>query len=159
MFSNHHTPRPWYRSRLFWLGWLPIIFLAWLWWDSLLYNNEFSFVRNGSSNQYCAVYSRMGRLTFDVVHIPSQGSSKSGLPHFHFERWDSTQSDLVDMNLGYHVSHAHIFNSGPVTTNYTLNLHYYLIVATAILVWLIACIWWQRRKRRLLQSPEVMIEE
>lgn len=26
--------RPWYRSRLFWLGALVVLFLLWAWWDS-----------------------------------------------------------------------------------------------------------------------------
>lgn len=38
--------KPWYRSRLFWLGLLPLVFLLWAWWQSWVVSSELMYWGN-----------------------------------------------------------------------------------------------------------------
>ena len=42
--------RPWYRSRLFWLGLPGLVFLLWCWWDSMQRWTEISLSWHGPPN-------------------------------------------------------------------------------------------------------------
>ncbi len=144
------TPRPFYRSRLFWLGLPGLVFLLWLW---LLFSPK-------------AICIDAGQRSFDVLSFPSAiefttSEDRNAFPSWEVDVWPLEEEDRVDpgdhlFKWDYDERYAGIpagggsFVSGFWRQHY-LSMRPWLPSAAYLVLWLAAVAWWQRRKYRLLK--------
>ena len=75
--------RPFYRSRLFWLGVPGVVFLLWGWWDSERHYTEVSWVKPRS---FVAAYQHEGRIALLVTEETHSAAFRG--PRIQFARED-----------------------------------------------------------------------
>ena len=158
--------RPFYRSRLFWLGVPGLVFLLWVWWDSGRYD---SFVRWERTESMDTVMVGGGRVEWEHTE---------GLNVWILAGWDpwmwgrssrpeGGRSKVMSMGPGrsrqfdfcapYERKNSPI---APVSSDLedvvTRRVALWVIVAGYVMAWLGAVWWWQRRKRkRVMRETEV----
>ncbi len=130
------TPRPWYRSRLFWLGMPGLVFLLWGWWMSMRhlsgggYLGAIPWVIAQGGGELCAWWDSDGspdQANFGVFHAE--------LPPERAGRW---RRNMVGMG-----------NSKP--TRHFVAIPYHWVVLAYAVTWLLTLTCWQRRKSRLMK--------
>ncbi len=163
------TPRPFYRSRLFWLGLPGLVFLLWTWVNSnsilwFLYLPEGSISSSGGkllweehrSDQLHWVHVDLGRGDVEVkapgglVALPGGRPIFSGYtagPPWTFAsiRWRAKEQSWFPEARwrAEEINHD---------TSYRLiSLPYWLLTSGYVAGWLLTLAWWQRRKSCLLK--------
>ncbi len=130
------TPRPFYRSRLFWLGLPGLEFLLWAWWFSMEHNSQARFggvpvwVTGQSAGEVYVFWNSAGLPDWRDFHTVHQKMSMEDA-----SEWKRSLSVLERRVVGF----RHI-----------LFPHYTAVVAYAA-AWLLFLACWQRRKSRLLK--------
>lgn len=144
--------RPFYRSRLFWLGLPGLVFLWWAWWDS---GGHFTFFRwdRGAQSEHVGIvagnvsWSRFTErhprkpimavlydVERDVMHeqLPSGAIIPRGRfpPALRVERVALQTHDVLEVRVAL-----------------------WVVVTVYLVVWLGTVAIWQRRKSRLLKLP------
>ena len=136
--------RPWYRSRLFWLGLPGLVFMLWAWGDSTRHVSSLSWASN-----VWGFYARTwgNSLELDLYHSVYPGM-RSNLD---FYRWPlSRLSTPVEHPLfpaGVRFGTSHNASNGLTTRILVIAL--WLMITAYTAVWLGALACWQRRKARL----------
>ncbi len=130
------TPRPFYRSRLFWLDLPGLVFLLWGWWLSLGHVSQASW---GWTHPWC-VWQSAGDLVavWDSEVGPEWGEfrgSHEAVPMMEDREWRTGLPENRQMYPTY---------------RYVI-VPYYQVVLAYVAAWLLALAWWQRRKSRLLK--------
>lgn len=143
-------PRPWYRSRLFGLGLLPLVFLLWAWRDAAKYDTSYAW--NGPAD-YLTIWqgpSGVGWMRADKskasVSVLFQNSG--GFERESCEVW-SYQG--VPQWVGLPFAAPRPFWKQDDKNGWTLwggYLPHWLLVGAWSCVWLGALAGWQRYKRR-----------
>ncbi len=130
------TPRPFYRSRLFWLGLPGLVFLLWAWWLS---TGHYSGAGFGGGNNW--VIGQMGGEVF------AQWVSTSGPDwgEFGVEHREMTGEDAQD------VKEMFVFMNGCSPAFRAIFIPYYWPVIAYTATWLFSLALWQRRKSRRLK--------
>jgi hypothetical protein len=165
--------RPWYRSRLFWLGLPGLAFLLWAGWDSERNFSEMAWVKPKS---VVSVYLSGGRLC-GVVTEEAPVPAFSG-PRLQFQREEGPRGGAMDLLFGGELarrerearryfapgvyrlrwSFRYLPTATPtaqVTSSSRLiyrewGVEWWLVVAGYGLLLSLALVAWQRRKVRLL---------
>ena len=141
--------RPWYRSRLFWLGIPGLVFLLWAWRDSSTRNSELFW---------------SGRMK---VHGVSQYLGSINLFHL-LAPWDTgpKRFDVRRMEYPKVVDESYpqvasftfpqaivVYKRPPANfSERGIRVSHWLIALGYVLVWCLAVGLWQRRKARLLEA-------
>jgi hypothetical protein len=129
------TPRPFYRSTLFWLGLPGLLFLLWAWWVSYGHTSWAGFMGprpwwiGQAAGEVVAAWNRRGspelwNFAADYLEIPV-----SNPPGWH--RWPREP----------------IFRPG----FRCVVIPYYAVILAYVTTWLLTLAWWQRRKSRLMK--------
>jgi hypothetical protein len=159
-FTRHSSPitmnhtRPWYRSRLYWLGTLGFIFLLWAWCIS-------NFQATKATIAGChVVLSNKGRLLWchATTHNPATliSTPEGNYIFFLNPPWNLISSNVPPADRRWlpppHLSWA------PLTPDSSrhLILPYWLLTAGYTVTWLLALTAWQRHKTRLLKSTATL---
>ncbi len=125
------NPRPFYRSRLFWLGLPGLVFLLWGWWMSMGY---FSGMMVGHGSLF-VMQAKASIVAGWVVTSPIDWTV-----------FDSTHEQLTVSD----VEELPVMRELIANGSYAL-IPYYLPVLAYTATWLLTLAWWQRRKSRLLK--------
>lgn len=176
--TGRHSPmiRPWYRSRLFWLGLPGLAFLLWAWWDSGKSYSGITWVR---SRSLVSLYLSGGRLCLvatDETPVPTFSG-----PRLLFQRENEARSfDRTAVLFGggldrrerasrryfgpglyrLHWSIPYIPAGTPATAVVTITsrlsywewgAEWWLLVTVYWLIFSLVIVVWQRRKARLLK--------
>jgi hypothetical protein len=137
------TPRPFYRSRLFWLGLPGLIFLMWVWlgtrpyfvWTQKGYPSVIVLAGTDSGTYRLAWHRRLSSaIQFSSTGLRTVTSTQEPGP-------------LFPPAFGYQSD-----ESPGIRRSTEIRLSHWLAVAIYLAVWLTACGLWQRRKRRLLEN-------
>lgn len=163
--------RSWYRSRLFWLGLPGLVFLLWLWWDSMSYSTTVSLSWEGRSGGVFAptteglsVAHACGSVhlwenEYPFLPLPMRfglgyGMSRVSMDDFMkdpFEavavEWSPALSDWFPRPLMLPVDDDPFSSEGP-----RVAIWFLIILYSAS--WVGACFAWQRWKRRRLRDRE-----
>lgn len=131
-------PRPFYRSRLFWLGLPGLVFLLWAWWVSMG-----SYLYAGFEGIHGLAVRQMGGelcLTWD----------SDGWPDWrHFTtshgRWSGGAGEVAAAKLMFTM-----MRENDPTSRFVF-IPYYWLVFAYIAGWLLTLALWQRRKSRILK--------
>lgn len=128
-------PRPWYRSRLFWLGLVPLLFLVWVWWDSTTYTSGVHF--RSAHREYVVGqgegYVGVGLGTGRALYLSTSPLGWS----FHRSR---DLGPALPPAVEVYLDHPEM--------GYLVGVAVWLLVAGFTPTWIACLIWWQRRKRR-----------
>ncbi len=131
------SPRPFYRSRLFWLGLPGLVFLLWGWWLSMGYWSSVGFA--GSRNSW-----GMGQVWGEVYAIwdwdgpPDWGNFGAG-------NWEVTREAVHEVKDSW---------AAEMEWNPSLRVVFipcYWPALAYVATWLLTLAWWQRRKARILK--------
>ncbi len=130
------TPRPFYRSRLFWLGLPGLVFLLWAWWFSMGYfshvdfSGKYEWGISQSAGNVVAIWNSGGMPNWDGVFFDhGQWSVESA------RAWQMTLNESRETHPAF---------------RYVI-VPYYAVVLAYVAVWLLTLAWWQRRKSRLMK--------
>ncbi len=149
------TPRPFYRSRLFWLGLPGLVFLLWGWWDSGAYPSHLSW---STTSRTFWVGHENGGIVSGTIN--STNPNNHGIPQgFKFRRWEANAPHIFSWSLPQPLLWQHN------VTNYSLpsisrnlgvetrrlEVAYWLAILIYLTPWIAALWWWQHRKSRLLK--------
>ena len=125
-------PRPFYRSRLFWLGLPGLVFLLWGWWISMGHQSAAGFPGN-------AFIGQMGGEVFAC-------SDSGGWP-----MWGDFSSMHREITVA-EVRELKNWWAAETETSPSLRMiliPYYWPVLAYTVTWLLTLAWWQRRKYRI----------
>ena len=159
--------RPWYRSRLFWLGVPGLVFLLWLWWDSMHFSTAISVAWEGEPD---------GSVFGPPIHglSISEECGRLGLA----ENVDPFFPVVGNLGIGFEVSRVTLeewlqdpFSPASTRRDYVFGdwfpapvssrgedpfrsdgpgIAIWLLVVLYGTSWGVACVCWQRRKRHRL---------
>jgi hypothetical protein len=136
---KHDMIRPWYRSRLFWVGFPGLAMLLWLWLERPMRHFEVKAMW-GNRAWHVADSSRLLEVGWDrrsSPYIPSKVEiyrwQRSEDRLFPPALWLSAYGDKLEWDRRWFVA-------------------WWLLIAGYIPLWLCGVAWWQRRKRRLLNA-------
>jgi len=164
------TIRPWYRSRLFWLGVPGLLFLVWAWGDSM--RQEASVTRLAPART--VVVSSIGGLLKCEVYQDDEGSGEfnevftnqmniRGYERNMEDPGNGGDEDVVryvspKSGAGFALTHPIQWFQPPVTFGQTrtdwvvspwsFRLAYWFVVLGYISIWCFSIVWWQSRKFR-----------
>ncbi len=129
-------PRPFYRSRLFWLGLLGLVFLLWGWWLSM---EHYSFMGFGGAPHW-----EVGQIRGELyAYWNSSGWPNLDYPHFEHQEMSMEEARNVRAELDLW--------PGMEANLCFVVIPYYWVVLACAGVWLLTLAWWQCRKSRLLK--------
>ena len=142
-----HYVRPWYRSRLFWLGLFPLIFMLWAWRDSEEY---VTFLSIESKLMVVGLGTIQSNVCLEFFSIDHGGgkifanrypvTDDSGDPYKVLLGWGfpkAMEADLIGDD-SYDVTYRWI------------NIAWWFIASIYLTLWLTSLCWWQRRKGKRL---------
>ncbi len=142
--------RPWYRSRLFWLGLPGLVFLLWLWLAKA--RQSFTFGHNAITGTAEST-SRWISTSDGSIHQTTYKNSGTGWPPgFH---WHGFHGSGAGFDPGKPVTYFPLRPFGIIhaTTYYgeyrEIRLAWWVVISAYTAVWLGAVACWQRRKARL----------
>lgn len=137
--SNDDMIRPWYRSRLFWLGLPGLAMLLWLWLEKSERHFEVRAMW-GNRGWYVADSSRLLEIGWDHRSSPYSPSKVEIYQRLRDEDrlfppalWLSAYGDKLEWDRKWFVA-------------------YWLLIVGYIPLWLCGVAGWQRRKRGLLKA-------
>jgi hypothetical protein len=142
--------RPWYRSRLFWLGVPGLMFLVWI---SLFSGRSFFLTFGDSTNQFsCDV--EAGR----VMVFSGGPEERITTPlYFAYGEGPLAQRGIVELPppLTWNEWKEATINQGVARVlNYReIKVALWLLLTAYLFVWQGLLLWWQRRKLRILTRP------
>lgn len=130
------TPRPFYRSRLFWLGLPGLVFLLWGWWLSLGHYSGAGF--GGGQNWV------IGQMGGEVI---ARWDADGGPDWVEFgaAHRDMKEGEAQEMK-GMLPAVREMFPSYRIVF-----IPYYWPVLAYTATWLLTLAWWQRRKTRMMK--------
>ncbi|MCW1883904.1 hypothetical protein OKA04_04140 [Luteolibacter flavescens] len=134
--------RPWYRSRLFWLGVPGFLFLMWAWTDSNVRVTQFNCEGREAA---CVIQSRSGAINFDAQNGDWGEMSFSS----HSEPLDGMEERWFPAAFSPETKDDDPFD--PV--NQPAEVAYWAIVLGYMMLWGATVAVWQRRKQRLAPKP------
>lgn len=135
--------RPLFRSRLFWLGSIPFLFLVWVWSFSV-YRKE--FVEVDSRLLSGSFASQYGTLTVPSP-IPVQGTGSTQGWFSHYGIWLNEVEKKEWFRRALVVESENI-GTGKETPSIKIAWWFTTVIYAAS--WSGSCCWWQRRKRRIV---------
>jgi hypothetical protein len=137
------TPRPFYRSRLFWLGLPGLIFLMWVWlgmrsylgWAQKGYPSILVLAGTESGTYHLAWHRRLSpAIQFTSTGLKTVTATQEPAPLF-----PAAFGYQSDESLG-------------IRRSTEIRIAHWLAVAIYLALWLTACGLWQRRKRLVLEN-------
>ena len=139
------TPRPFYRSRLFWSGLPVLIFFTWMWLGTRTY---FGWAQQGNPALIVLAGTDSGnyRLAWTRRLAPQVRFTATG-----FKKVTSTQepAPLFPAAVGYQSD-----ETPGIRRSTEIRIAHWFAVVSYLILWLTACGLWQQRKRRLTaRSP------
>jgi len=162
--------RPFYRSRLFWLGVPGLVFLLWVWWDSGKWDSFVFWTRDGIIEEVRVTRGQVEweRSVYGIPELrrivrdnfPNVFDSGRSKDRGEFGWADRGEMDLVskqrergfnfrkgvDWETGCVVKGG---MAGPVEVQ-GFRLALWVVVLGYVMAWLAAVWWWQRRKARVV---------
>jgi hypothetical protein len=131
--------RPWYRSRLFWLGMPCLLFLFWGWFAK---SRVWGEVKVGGHRLAIGNTEGQLRILFTGSSHGFVIAGRQGTDH------QARETSLLPSAIKLTVID---FSSGWRLTN--LKLAYWFLLLLYVTAWSIWLVAWQRRKARLLKAP------
>ena len=136
--------RPFYRSRLFWLGVPGLVFFVWLWVDSTRFVTEMVRMQ-GRWELYVLSYQGEGYLTVTRRTGASTGSSYVRVKETRGISWFPPISEIVLLRV-----EADPFDPlGGERKSWNVRLPMWTLTALYGCGWAGSLVWWQLRKARL----------
>lgn len=132
------TPRPFYRSRAFWLGLPGLAILLWGWWVSTGY---VSWARVLGADQFL-----IGQCGGGAYAIWDLGGSPDGWDGWEFVVGHEKMSAREVRQLK-----AELAGRETNSNYHYFSIPYYWPVLAYTATWLLTLAWWQRRKSRLMK--------
>lgn len=140
--------RPWYRSRLFWLGLPGLAFLLWAWRDSSTFSS--GLFRSGHLEVHCAKQ-YLGAVEFS--YFPAHwetGPKRFDTCRTEYERVVDERFPMVGAYTFPEAVHA--YHRPPSRfSERGIRIAHWLILTVYVLAWGGAVTGWQRRKSHLLK--------
>lgn len=151
--------RPWYRSRLFWLGVMGLVFLLWLWVDSMRYDTMIDVYWKDHGWGFFSAFSELkAGAAIDPFFVPTGGldfevfRSRVYLgPDVDYTSVDPFENSIWPGTLAEAMFPGAL---GRPSAVHTLGLAYWLITLVYLSGWAGSLIVWQRWKRRRLLDGE-----
>ncbi len=144
-------PRPWFRSRLFWLGAVCLIFLVWAWRDS---GAHAAGIQWGNPGRLYTVAHFKSSLRF-VVSPTTAASIRPGFSSYRNETPDEYRLRPRPLGFGFaEVVLVRAREDAEEENGVVVHFAYWLLVLIFLILWLTALIGWQRRKIRKAAPPE-----
>jgi hypothetical protein len=149
--------RPWYRSRLFWLGLSGLVFMLWLWLVKADHSFSFGYTaitgpaetttrsistRNGSIYQTTSYASGPGRSGFRWSAFPRLGGAVIKVPDRPFE--------ITRGTTGGHSGYSKYRE---------IQLAWWVVISAYMALWLAAAAGWQWRNARLSRRAAAELPE
>jgi len=156
------TMRPFYRSRLFWLGVPGLVFLLWVWWDSGKWASSVSWERSQRSDCVDVASGVVGweRNTYrDTGPAVSNGlgfdrRSGSSIMDFPGEEELDQEDEMrrFDLRKAYTWTKFCLWADSPDWLDIQrLRVALWVVVLVYVAMWLGAVWWWRRRKARVMR--------
>jgi hypothetical protein len=154
------VPRPFYRSRLFWLGLPGLVFLLWTWWDS---GQHFSGVTWQRPSETIEINVAAGRLCMVSYRDPDEGAGQLPAPvQYSVDRRVMITASLPEAGVRprqFDTPRAIERLTGsaeddPFGASYEtrgIEVACWLLLLVYLFLWSTALLTWQRRKSRLLK--------
>ena len=133
------TPRPWYRSRLFWLGLPGLVFLLWAW---VTFSGTSVAVARWRKTH---AYAGSGQVVLLQVHRASAGSGSASS----FEARIDKRPELERRWFRQAVDWRSPLRLRSLMSTFGVALWFIVLIYVAL--WSGLAFWWQRRKARLLK--------
>ena len=141
--------RPFYRSRLFWLGVPGSLFLAWLWIDSTRFTTEVT-QRMGTREVYFLSYGGRVQLTATLLtHYSSTSSSIVRVKDSMEASWLPPIDEVIQ--VGAEPDPFAPDHVGGDRKWWGIQLPVWTLIALYGFAWACAVAWWQCRKSRQLK--------
>jgi hypothetical protein len=137
---DSHGKKPFYRSRLFWLGVPPLVFLVWCWVVSFDFSKAFGMGGRGYGFSFI---SRDGAI---------QPHAGLGFPQeFWFERHSEPLGSGGGTWFPPAIRLAKASEDPFDADNQPFTVAYWAVIILYLPAWLGSHLWWQRRTSRLLK--------
>jgi hypothetical protein len=146
--------RPWYRSRLFWLGLPGLVFMLWLWLGDQSFDFGHTSITGPNETTTRSIGASYGSI-FQATTIDSYG--------------------VIPRTIGFHgsglvreqpVNHVPLPRFGIIREGFYGGVEYWeiwlawwVVISTYMAVWLGALAGWQRRKARLSRRAAAEVPE
>ena len=162
--------RPFYRSRLLWLGVPGLVFLLWVWWDSgkwdtFVFRTRDGFMEEVRVSRGQVEWERSAYTNPEIRQVfrdsfPGVFDSGRSKHRGDFGWADRGEMDLLskqreggfDLRKGVDWETGCVVKggmAGPVEVQ-GFRLALWVVVLGYVMVWLGAVVWWQRRKARVV---------
>ena len=150
-------PRPWHRSRLFWLGLPILIFLLWAWflldsywllrWTRPLGHTQLSYQAGAIFIDHITIEPPPPGGPISIEYNPPGAQG--------FTHQTGPVSRLQRKYFTWPLSHqfAPTFPGSPYHLTRKITLPFWLLVPLYLTTWLTTLALWQRRKHRLANTP------
>ncbi|MCW1926642.1 hypothetical protein OKA05_29080 [Luteolibacter arcticus] len=143
------SPRPFHRSRLFWLGVLGSLFLIWVWWDS---GAKGTMVQWGRGEKEHEVWLGDGVVGWQgTTHLDGY-SAGSDLTGHRYAMLNQDEEKAVRFDFPPALS-SEAETTETVRTK-EVEVALWVIVVCHAVAWLGMVLWWQRRKGRVAMVPQ-----
>ena len=146
--------RPWYRSRLFWLGLPGLVFMGWLWLAKAGQVFAFGHLANNGTGESTLQY--IGASEGSIYQVTTRYRYSIGARHgFHWRGFNSPGAGLApEPGTYFPRPFAIIRRSGWRREHREIRLAWWVVISAYTAVWLGAVAGWQRRKARLSRRAE-----
>lgn len=161
------VPRPFYRSRLFWLGLPGLAFLFWIWWDSGGHSSQCYVTGGRSGSSLVAAATVEGGCVRLMAQVDEFTASPTGL-HFYFDRIQVRDRQFDGpLYFEWRIDEDEALGEDPAAAGWvpspgaTFPKPEVKSVEVAVALWLMILVylcglslmmlWWQRRKTRLMK--------
>jgi hypothetical protein len=127
------NPRPFYRSRLFWLGLPGLVFLLWSWWDSVGENKGVAWTSGG-----------VGTFAYISYSVIGVGTDSGGRHYEGLTPWKNG-------GLSKPAFPSPVILREPRADLISFEVPLWLLILLYLVAWPLTLGWWQRRKSRILK--------
>ncbi len=143
------TQRPFYRSRLFWLGLPGLVFLLWGWLAVPLSTTGVGWSKGRYDIVICDV-SRVVRISFGEIFISRSAENlpETGLTFSQNSNWELPEAQSRVFPAAYD---REVFEEPDYFYYDCFYLAYWWLILFYLLLWAAVALVWQRRKSRLLK--------
>jgi hypothetical protein len=143
--------RPWYRSRLFWLGLPGLVFMLWLWLAKADQRFAFGHIAiTGPGEETLRIIGTYNGSIRQTTIRYSNGTSTGWQRGFHWRGFHGSGASLAPEHVDYFPRPLEIIR-GPLLGRepWGIRLAWWVVISAYTAVWLGAVAGWQRRKARL----------
>ena len=158
------TPRPFYRSRLYWLGLPGLLFLLWVWWDSGGNYSDFSGYERGSRIATVKIHHGCVQLW---AHADKLTPSPTSLDFLFFRFQFQDRKFDLPVGLSWQIEKDEALGDDPAAAGWVpspgaafpkpelrgveVSVALWFMVLVYLCGLSLTMLWWQRRKSRMMK--------